>query len=171
VSVESALTSTSRWQSLLCRVGEWLLAVPLPIVVETMRPLPVERLPDLPEFIPGVSVIRGVAVPVVDVSVLLAVAGSPPTRFLTLALDERRVALAVDAVIGVRWLDAEVRQELPPLLGGVAPELISAIGTLDPELLVVLGDAQLVPESAWDTIKARATREAGVVPEVKAEGS
>ena len=66
--------------------------------------------------------------------------------------DGRRVALTVDAVVGVRTIPAGSVKDLPPLVRDANIEAIAAIGTLDAELLVVLGDGRLLPESLWDAI-------------------
>jgi purine-binding chemotaxis protein CheW len=142
--------------SLLCRIGDRLLAVPLLNVVETMRPLPVESFPGTSRFILGVATIRGAVVPVIDVEALTGGAVAVPDpgsdrhdRFVTIAFAGRTVALAVDAVIGVQTLDAATLDALPPLLDSVDRELFAAIGTLDAELLVVLDTAHLVSDSVW----------------------
>jgi purine-binding chemotaxis protein CheW len=130
--------------------------LPLTHVEETMRVLPVEPLAGLPPFVRGVSVIRGAAVPVVDAASLLGVGESRPTRFVTVKADDRRVALAFDAVLGVRAITDESLQELPPLLRDARSEVISAIGILDTALLVVLRSAHLVPDAVWATLESEA---------------
>jgi len=91
--------------------------------------------------------------PVVDVARLLADAESHPTRFVTVNVGARRVAVAVDAVVGVRTIPSEALGELPPLLDG-NHDAIAAIGTLDAQLLVVLRSARLIPDSVWSTLAA-----------------
>jgi chemotaxis signal transduction protein len=93
-----------------------------------------------------------VVVPVIDVRSMLEIPGSTPARFVTLRVDGRTVALAVDRVFGVRTLDDVVLHDLPPLLGALDQEAFTAIGTLDSGLLLVLGAARLVPEAAWPRI-------------------
>jgi purine-binding chemotaxis protein CheW len=58
----------------------------------------------------------------------------------------------VGEVIGIRRLDIESLEQIPPLLRDTAPDLISAIALLDAELLLVLQAARLVPESLWSDI-------------------
>jgi purine-binding chemotaxis protein CheW len=135
--------------SLVCSVDTRLCAVPLEHVVETMRPLPTGVLAGAPQFVQGVSIVRGEVVPVVDVASLLGAGESRPTRLVTISVGRRRVALAVDAVLGVRAVSGGSVGELPPLLGDVGTGVISAIGTLDAELLLVLRSARLIPESVW----------------------
>src|ERR1041385_6746695 len=103
--------------AVICRVGSRFCAFPVEHAEETMRPLPLEQLAGVPRFVAGVSIIRGSATPVVDARRLLgADETESPGRFLTLKIGERRVALAVDAVVAVRDLGTQAVQELPPLL-------------------------------------------------------
>ncbi len=131
--------------SLLCRVGSRLCALPLQHVLETLRPLPVEPLSGAPEHVLGIALIRGVAQPVVDVARLLGEPDAQVTRYITILVGERRVALAVGAVLGTRPLMKDAWQQLPPLLRHAGQEAVAALGELDAELLLVLDSARLVP--------------------------
>lgn len=146
-------------------------------VVEVMRPLPIDGLANMPPFVLGLSIIRGAPVPVVDAAALLgrgpeggeghgrgqgheraqrsdvnAVGAPVPTRFVVLRAGERRVALAVAAVLGVRPLAPETLQALPPLLRHAGEHVVAAIGTLDRGLLTVLAGSYLVPPSLWEAL-------------------
>ncbi len=138
---------------LLCQVEAWLCGLPLEHIVETMRPLPVEPFVGAPEFVSGLSIIRGVPLPVIDTGALLGVRGCKPTRFVTIKAENRRVVLAFDAVLGVRAIPANSLQDLPPSLRDAGAEMISAIGALDAELLLVLRSARVVPESVWAALE------------------
>ncbi len=140
--------------SLLCRMRSHLCAVPLEHVAETMRPMPVTPLAGAPPFVQGMSVIRGAAIPVVDAGSLLgAAAPGAPTRFVTLKTAGKHVALAVEEVIGIRSLAAVATSDLPPLLRAANAELVSSVGMLDRELLLILQTACIVPESVWQSIQ------------------
>jgi purine-binding chemotaxis protein CheW len=123
-------------------------------VVETMRPLPVESIAGAPEYVRGLSVVRGAAVPVVDLAALLEGHGRSTSfrRFVTVKADDRRFVLAVDKVVGVRELDATQLEELPPLLRNADADRIEAIGVADAQLLVVLRGARTLPEDFWKAI-------------------
>lgn len=145
--------SPVRWiVLLLCRVQTRLCALPLEHVVETMRPLPFEPVSGTPHFVRGLAIIRGAPIPVVDAAWLLGTEESQPSRFVTLTAGDRRIALAVSGVVGVQSIPTESLQELPPLLQDTAADVISAIGRLDSELLLVLRSARLVPEDLWATL-------------------
>jgi purine-binding chemotaxis protein CheW len=150
------VSSDASESCLLVRAARQLYALPLAHVEETMRPLPVRPLAGLPPFILGVTVIRGAPVPVIDAA---AVSGhgrpSPGVgRFVTLKLAERRAAFAVDEVLGLRRIDRGRLFELPRLLATTTDDVGLAIGTLDSELLMVLGSGRLVPDEVWDAIEA-----------------
>jgi purine-binding chemotaxis protein CheW len=148
--VSSELSPTS---FLLCRSKGYTCALPLPYVRETMRALPRQPVPDMPPFILGVSIIRGQVVPVLDLACLLGCAGADPgTRYVTLDLGARQVALAVDTVVGVRALAADALAEVPPLLQASEAGTVAALSTLDAQLLVVLQGTHLVPEALWPAL-------------------
>lgn len=137
--------------SLICRVQTRLCAIPLGHVIETMRPLPTEAIVGAPPFVRGLAVIRGTPVPVVDAARLLGTthAQAQAGRLVTMPVGARRVALAVDSVLGVRAIPAGSLHELPPLLHEAGADVVAAIGLLDAELLLVLHATRLLPEDAW----------------------
>ncbi|MCI0622086.1 MAG: chemotaxis protein CheW [Acidobacteria bacterium] len=134
-----------------------LCALPLEHVVETMRPLPTKPVAGAPHFVRGLAIIRGVPTPVVDAARLFSTEESQPLRFVTVRAGDRRVAVAFDSVLGVRPIPAGSLHELPLLLRDARAELISAIGALDGELLLVLRSARLVPEDVWNGLEAGAS--------------
>jgi purine-binding chemotaxis protein CheW len=134
---------------LLCWVASRVCALPARDLLETLRPLPVEPIAGAPHFVRGVSVIRGEPLPVVDVARLLGADASQPARFVTLRVGERRLALAVGAVLGVRPLSRELLADAPALLGAACADVVASLGASDGQLLVVLRSARLLPESVW----------------------
>jgi purine-binding chemotaxis protein CheW len=135
--------------ALVCRVATRRCALWLEDVVETMRPLPVEPLAGAPPFVRGVAVVRGDPVPVVDVASLVGAEESCPTRFVVVTAGGRRVGLAVDDVLGVQVIPSGSLQDLQPFLGDASAEVVSAMGAVGTELVLVLRSARLVPEGVW----------------------
>jgi len=135
--------------------------VPIRYIVETMRPLAIQALASCPTAIRGLAIIRGLPTPVVDVANLLGLNpdGTPSGegRFVTLRLGPRQVALAVDAVVGLRTLPPSTIEALPPLLGDAAQGAVDSIGLLDAELVMVLRAGRLVPDEVWQELEARAS--------------
>lgn len=140
---------------LAVRAGARMLALPIESVVETMRPMPVEPLAGAPSFVRGLAVIRGAALPVVDVAELLGAAGGTPGRFVTVRAGARQIALAVEAVLGLSALEPAALARLPPLLEGAAGGAFDAIGLLDAQLALVLRAARVLPDDVWRLVDAR----------------
>src|SRR4051812_1413231 len=122
--------------------------LPLVSVREIMRPLPIVSIAGAPAFVLGLSVIRGVSVPIVDLGALFADTGerTPFTRFVRLALGTRSVALAVQAVTGVIEVAPTSLASMPPLLSRAASALVQTLALHDSELLLVLETGRLVAE-------------------------
>lgn len=135
---------------LVIRVRDRLCGVPVQEVLETCRPLPTEPFAGAPPFVLGLALIRARPTPVLDARRLLGVASEEaPTRYVTLKVDDTRVvALAVDAVVGVRDVPSAQLEALPNLLSSEQP-LARALGTLDQELLLLLEHSRLLPDALW----------------------
>lgn len=140
--------------ALVFTVGQRACALPLRDISEVMRPLPIESVAGAPNFVPGVAIIRGAALPVVDLGMLLERRSQRAWgRFVTVKVGgARSVALAVDEVVGVRSLEGSQLAALPPLLRAADGDLIEALGAADAQLLVVLRAARLVPEEVWASL-------------------
>ena len=152
VSAATTVRSAVGDLAIICRVRTRHCAFFAADVVEVMRPLPIEGVANMPAFVLGLSIIRGAPTPVIDAGALLGDdrESARPRRFILVRLDERRIALAVEDVLGVRALAGENVGVLPPLLQHAAGDVITALGTLDARLLLVLGNAHLVPAEAWE---------------------
>jgi len=132
--------------SLVLMAGSRACAIPVDRVVETMRPMPIEPIPNAAPFVLGLSIVRGAPVPVVALSQLVGARDAGrATRFVTVRAGDRVVALAVDRVEGVVALDRARLDALPPLLRDVSEAVAGALA-LDERLLLVLRAARLFPD-------------------------
>ena len=139
---------------LVFRLGEKLGALPISDVDETMRPLPIEPLASAADGVLGLAVIRGAPTPVLDAGRLIAGTAKPHARFIVVRVGERRVALAVEDVLGVRALEVASLRALPPLLANGERSALGALATLDSDLLLVLEGARLVPEAVETALES-----------------
>lgn len=149
-----AIENGGRRHRLLCRTGVHLCAVPLEHVIEVMRALPIRPVSGAPRYVSGLCIIRGAAVPVVDVGLLIGDRPTRTERLITVRTGSRTVALAAEAVPGIWAIEAEKLGQLPPLLRDAASETIAAVGTLDAELLFFLRTASIVPEGFFERLDA-----------------
>lgn len=137
---------------LIVRTGARRCALRASHVIEIMRPLPLEPFAKAPGFVLGLSVIRGVPVPVVDLAGLLGGSQGRISRFVSLRVGKRCVALAVEEVLDLHTLEASRLEDLPPLLAEQSGAM-DAIGILDDQLLLLLRTARLIPEEGWAALE------------------
>jgi purine-binding chemotaxis protein CheW len=72
---------------------------------------------------------------------------------VTVKTGSRRIALLVDAVVGVVPIPRGSLDALPLLFQDASLDMISAVGTLDANLLLVLRSARLVREELWAVLE------------------
>lgn len=136
----------------MLQTGSLRCALPMACVVECLRPLALKQFANAPEFVPGVCVIRGEVLPVVDLARLLGATTTANTRWVVVRSGDQKVALAVDAVIGFERVMPEAMAGVPALLAEARPDVIAALGVLDRQLLLVLETARIVPDQVWASL-------------------
>jgi purine-binding chemotaxis protein CheW len=137
---------------LLCRTGSRHFALPISHVVETMRILPIESLAGAPPMVCGLAIVRGVPTPVVDAALLFGTEPGRRDRMVTVRVGRRIVALAAEAVVGIRMVPAEALAALPPLLSDAGA--VAALKPLDQDLVFFLHAARIVPDDVLDRCSA-----------------
>lgn len=140
-------------KALVVGLKSCVCALPLTHVIETMRPLPVEPISGVPSFVLGISIIRGIPTPVIDLEGVVCSPSERAERFVTLRVGDKQVALSVNAVIGIRDLaEAVMMEALPPLLQRASEDAIETIGTLDQQVLLVLREGWELPDEIWQAL-------------------
>lgn len=142
---------------LLCRLATSWCALTLQGLGEVMRPQPVDRIAGLPEFVEGLAIIRGMALPVVNLPHLLCGSHSPAgdqERFITAHSDGRQLALRVDEVAGILPLNPEIWQALPNLLDELHGQHLAALGSLNGDLVMLLRRTHLLSEADWEVLRS-----------------
>jgi purine-binding chemotaxis protein CheW len=132
---------------LLVSAGTWRCALPLAGVVETLRALPLHPCSSVPAYVRGVSIIRGVATPILDLAAFLgAETAALPERLVVMRSGARPLALAVDHVFGIRSLDEETARPLRGVLTPFARGQVRSLRALDGELVALFEDAIVLPD-------------------------
>lgn len=138
---------------LLFRAAGQVCAIAANLVDESMRPMKVVPLDKMPHFVAGLSVIRGVPYPIVDLRKFFdRDLNEPPARLVAIRTDAtRKVGLLVDGVLGIFPAHLLAFEPLPPIMEAAHSEVIESLAMLDGELLRVLGSGRLVPEAVWQS--------------------
>jgi purine-binding chemotaxis protein CheW len=143
-------------KALIVGLESCVCALPLVQVIETLRPLPVEPISGVPSFVQGISIIRGIPTPVVDLGAVLGAPNQLAERFVTLRVGDKQAALSVNTVLGVRDLDTITTiRDLPPLLQRASSDIVVMIGTLDKQMLMVLRAGWELPDQVWQALTAQ----------------
>ena len=141
---------------LIVRAASRYCALPLEQVAEIMRPLPIDPLPGLPLYLRGLAVVRGAEVPVVDLGIFWGnVETAAVKRFVLCRADHRRLAIAVEAVDGLREI-GRASDDFPPTSGDANAGRVSAAAVEDRHVLPLLRIADLIPEETWQELEAAA---------------
>ena len=110
----------------------------------------VTRVPDAPDYIKGVINLRGTIVPVIDLRLKLRLREArydSLTVMIVLNVEDRVVGIVVDGVSDVVPLSQEQIRPTPEFGAAVDTRFISAIGTLDERMLILL-DIETLLDSA-----------------------
>jgi len=140
--------------ALVFRAGPLLCALRLDEILETMRPMETLPLAGTPAFVLGISVLRGVPTPVLDVSRLLRGGPGEPRRYITVRTERGPVAMATGEVIGIRAVQPESAGGHPALLGGASSRLVAGVDTVGVEPLLLLQSMRAVPDEVWEAAAA-----------------
>lgn len=123
------------------QVGLDLFAADVFSVERVLRYAPPSNVPDVPEWIDGVTEHRGQVIPVVDMRRRIGLPVTdvtPDTRIVVLTTTEGWIAAIVDAVHEVASVPSTTVSAPPPLFRGLSAEFVSGIAKVREELVVVL---------------------------------
>jgi len=107
----------------------------------------VTRIANVPPFILGVTNLRGVIVPIVDMRIKLALRGTQydaQTVVVILNLGARAVGMVVDGVSDVLALTSSQISAAPQFGTSFATEYLAGIGTLEARMLILVDIAKLM---------------------------
>jgi len=107
----------------------------------------VTRIANVPPFIKGVTNLRGIIVPIVDLRIkfnLGKVEYNEQTVVIILNLDRRVVGIVVDGVSDVLMLSAAQIRPAPEFGATLSTEYLTGLGTVDERMLILVDIEKLM---------------------------
>ncbi|CNE55113.1 chemotaxis protein CheW [Yersinia mollaretii] len=117
----------------------------------------VTRIANTPAFIKGVTNLRGVIVPIIDLRVKFAQKGvsyNENTVVIVLNLDQRVVGIVVDGVSDVLSLTHEQIRPAPEFAVTLATEYLTGLGSLGERMLILVDIEKLLSSEEMSLIDA-----------------
>jgi len=133
------LQETQRF--LIFQLGEATFAVDIQSVHRVLRPERFGPVPNMPDFVEGVTSIQGEILPVIHLGKRFRLGGEADPedqRILLTSLPEQRVALLVDSASEIVDIPVTAFQPPPPIVSGISGEYILGITDWDEKLIILL---------------------------------
>lgn len=136
-----------RHEYLLFRLGEEEYGIEILKVQEIRNYERVTRIANAPDFIKGVTNLRGVIVPIVDLRVKFALGSSEinnHTVVIVINLANRVVGIVVDGVSDVQSLTAEQIRPAPDFSSTLSSDYLLGLGALGDRMLILVDIEKLL---------------------------
>ncbi|UMZ73385.1 chemotaxis protein CheW [Natranaerofaba carboxydovora] len=143
-------------QFIVFRLGEEQYGVEILQVQTIERMLPITRVPHAPEFVEGVSNLRGSVVPIIDLRSRLGLPSKEATnesRIITVKMDDVMVGMIVDAASDVVKVPINAIEPPPSVIGGVESTYLEGVAKLEDRLLVLLKLSEVLKKEEVQQLK------------------
>ena len=138
-------------QLITFQLGDQHLGVDIMAIREIRAWSPTTPLPNVPAHVRGVVNLRGVVLPVIDLSQRLGWGTTEPSArhvIIVVRIGDQLQGIVVDAVSDIVTLGAEDCQPVPDVGDAAAAAYLEGIATLDDRLIMILALDRLSEPSA-----------------------
>lgn len=143
---------TEQFQFLTVRLDQVIFAFDIKKVKELIDPVPITRVPRMPEYMLGAINLRGEVVPVMDLCLRFGLNRTAQSVDTSIAIVETgqgeetcRLGLRVDAVDQVLSLDKDLILAPPGRGFNIPKKFIEAVGQIKDEFILILAIDRLLP--------------------------
>ena len=127
-------------------------------IQEIVIPSGITRIPEVPEYVEGVSNLRGTIIPIINLRMLFGLERreiDAETRTIVLNVGNRTMGCTVDAVARVLRVGADAIEPAPDMVAGTTCRSIEGFARVGDEILILLDvDRLLDPEHLEDVHSA-----------------
>lgn len=138
-------------QLITFEIGDRRLGIDIMAIREIRAWSPTTPLPNVPAHVRGVVNLRGVVLPVIDLSQRLGWGTTEPSArhvIIVVRIGDQLQGIVVDAVSDIVTLAAEDSQPVPDVGDSAAAAYLEGIATLDDRLIMILALDRLSEPSA-----------------------
>lgn len=135
-------------QYVVFRLADEQYGIPISAVREIIELERVSRLPEMPEFVEGITDLRGQIIPIVSLRKrfhLAPRAERQSTRTIVVELGEIEAGLLVDDVVGVVQVPSGSVQP-PPAVASVDSAVVSSVARVENRLVILLNPDLLLAD-------------------------
>jgi purine-binding chemotaxis protein CheW len=119
-------------------------------IQEIVMPSRVAKIPEVPAYVDGVSNLRGMIIPIINLRSLFSLNRKPydeDTRTIVVNVGTRTIGCTVDSVLRVMRVPADNIQPAPDSVNGTGRRFIAGFTRVEEELFVLLDADQLLEPS------------------------
>jgi len=138
-------------QLITFEIGDRCLGIDIMAIREIRAWSPATPLPNVPAHVRGVVNLRGVVLPVLDLSHRLGWGATEPSArhvIIVVRIGEQLQGIIVDAVNDIVTVQTEDMQPLPDMGDSAAQQFLDGLATIDQRLILVLALERLVERAA-----------------------
>lgn len=137
-------------------------------IQEIVIPDRVTRMPQVPDYVEGVSNLRGTIIPIINLRRLFDLPPKekdPETRTMVVNVGPRTIGCTVDAVTRVIRIAPEQIQPAPEIAKSESSAYIAGFAKIDDRLIVLLEIEELLDPAKMEQVRQIASRDASSKPE------
>ncbi|MFD1417000.1 chemotaxis protein CheW [Oceanobacillus jeddahense] len=141
---------------IIFRLKEQTFAVHVQQIVSIERALSLTQVPRTPDFLKGVTEMRGVMTPIIDLRERLELGGveiTDQTRTLVVQVEDMQIGMAVDQATEVKDIPASLIKPAPKLVGEINDTFLLGVATIDDELILLLDLEQIIQFTEKNQLK------------------
>jgi len=164
-SSEAMAQSRSSMQFVGFRLADQMYAFRIEGIQEIVIPDHVTRMPQVPDYVEGVSNLRGTIIPIINLRRLFDLdskSKNEETRTIVVNVGTRTIGCTVDAVTQVIKIAPENIQPAPDIVKADGAAYISGFAKLDNGLVILLDIAELLDPAKLEHVRDVARRGASL---------
>lgn len=142
ITADQPETVVDDYEEFLCfRISNEIYGINIMQIKEIIKPRDVTEVPRAPSFLSGVISLRGVIIPVLDMSDRLGLTGNNLTgkaRVVVVKHGDDFSGLLVDEVIQVVRVTTDKMEAAPAILDGINRDFVTGIGRADNRMIILL---------------------------------